>query len=111
MRGLVLSTLAGLIIASIGSSYADIIRVTALNESAAPVNLIMPDSSKTAISTGAIKMFSTNYTYPAPISFQSLGKFPKKCDWSMQPVGKQSIKTITLNISNNTASPCLISWQ
>ena len=114
MRGLVLSTLAGLVIASIGSSYADVIRVTVVNESAASINLIMPDSSRTTVGTGAIKMFSTNYTYPAPIAYQSFGKFPQKCDWSMQPVGKQTIKTITMNIANDTAShrqTCLLSWQ
>lgn len=116
MKGLVFSTLVGLAIASsIGSSYADATRVTVLNESSSAINLIMPDSSKTTVATGAIKMFSIkNYTYPAPIMYQSFGKFPQKCDWSMQPVGKQTIKTITLNISTDASShqqTCLLSWQ
>lgn len=114
MKGLVFSTLAGLIIASVGSSYADNIRVTSINESSAPVNLIMPDSTKISVSTGAIKMFTSNYNYPQPILYQGAGQFPQKCDWSMQPIGKQTIKTITLNIANDAVSrrqTCLLSWQ
>lgn len=114
MKGLVLSTLAGLIIASVGSSYADIIRFTTINESANAVNLIMPDSHSSVVSRGAVKMFSANYNYPAPILYQGSGQFPQKCEWSMQPVGKQTIKTMTLNIANDSASrkqTCLISWQ
>lgn len=115
MKGLVLCTITSLFIASIGCSYADAIRVTVVNESAVPIKLIMSSNNQQVpVGFAAVKMFTSQYTYPAKIMIQSLGKFPEPCNWSMAPVGKQSIKAITLNISNNRLTnnqSCLISWQ
>lgn len=116
MKGLVLSTLGGLMIVSMGSGYADAIRVTVINESSHNINLLFKSTreTRTAISGGAAKMFTVDYKYPDSILMKSLGKNPKPCNWSMPVVGPQTIGAITMNISTDestNAQTCLLSWQ
>ena len=121
MKGLILSSLAGIFIASVGISYADAIRITSINESGEPASLKITSSRLASIpnrtfSIGAenIKMFTANYTYPDSIYIQRRNAYPQRCDWTMPPVGKQIIRVLTLNITvdkSNNGIRCLLSCQ
>lgn len=121
MKGLTMSVLSGLILASIGISYADAIRVTVINDAASLVNerlLITPSATvnqqpKQYNLPAMIKMFTADYNYPGPIQISSSGSLVT-CNWVSPPIGKQVIKNLTLNISNDatTKKPnCVIDWQ
>lgn len=116
MKGLAISALAGILIASISSlTYADAIPITVVNESTTPVSLIIkPSAQPITIAAAAIKMFTGQYNYPADILIQSPGHAPQQCKWAFAPVGVQTPKLITLNISNDQLTRtqnCLLSWQ
>jgi hypothetical protein len=106
MKGLILSALGGLMLASIGSGYADVIRFTVINESSSAANLIIKSGQNRTIPVGigAAKMLTANYTYPDQVLVQSRGAYPKPCNWSMPRVGKQIIKMITINISTDKST-------
>ncbi len=122
MKGLVISSLAGLIIASFGISYADVVNVTVINDSpqsarmANEVLVISPSNNqppKQYTVPAMFKMFSTDYKYPNPIHL-SHGGSRVRCNWTSEPVGVQVINNLVLNISTDptTKKPnCLIDWQ
>lgn len=121
MKGLIFSSLAGVFIASIGISYADSIRITAISESGEPEYLKITSAKPGSIHNriypigGAnIKMFTADYTYPDSIFIARRGEYPRRCDWTMPPVGKQIIRVLTLDISTDNSTNalrCLLSWQ
>ncbi len=116
MKGLILSAIGGLMIASLGCGYADAIRVTVINESNKDAHLLIPSlGNKTMpVSQMGAKMFTADYKYPERIMIQGRNGIPKACDWSMPVVGKQTIRTITMNISTDKSTnsqSCLLSWQ
>lgn len=119
MKGLILSSLAGLIIASIGCSYASDIRFSAVNESAGRANLIITSETGNeqviALGSANATLTTAKYEYPAPISIQTRGQFKKPCKWTDPPNIKQVIRSIDLTISpdpderKNTI--CLLDWH
>ena len=116
MKGLILSAIGGLMIASLGCGYADAIRVTVINESTKDANLMIPSlgNRMMPVSQLGAKMFTADYKYPDRIMIQGRNGIPKACDWSMPVVGKQTIRAITMNISTDKSTnsqTCLLSWQ
>ncbi len=130
MKGLAFSALAGILIASISlSTYADSIPITVVNESSAPVVLMIKPNSQSgrvaaatpssvqeiSIAAAAIKMFTGRYTYSMDDFFiQSVGHPMQQCKFASAPIAPQAPKLITLNISNDPSTRgqnCLVSWQ
>lgn len=116
MKGLILSCLAGLVIASIGSGYADAVRMTVVNESVHNVQVTIASARAKIVSVSGAgsKMFTADYTYPGNVLVQGNGQYPKTCAWSVPPIGKQAsaIRELMVNVSNDPATKnlnCLLS--
>ena len=74
MKGLILSSLASILIASASIAYADTIRITSINESNEAEYLKITSSKPGSINnrtypigSANIKMFTAEYTYPNSI--------------------------------------------
>lgn len=120
MKGLIISALSGLILASIGISYADAVRITVINDTSKLANEKLLITSNASVNSqpkqyglpAMVKMFTADYSYPSPIQISN-GSSLISCDWNSPPVGKQTIRNLTLNISNNGSNKpnCIIDWQ
>jgi len=119
MKKVIAGSLAGLLLAVGLSSYADPVRVTAVNQMPARTQLIFTSLTSAqrqvfALSSAAAMLFSVDYRYPAAILMQSNNRSFKPCRWTNPPVGKQTIRLIDLSISidKSTNTPiCLINWR
>ncbi|MBS0352260.1 MAG: hypothetical protein JSR33_13965 [Proteobacteria bacterium] len=111
----IMNLTALLFLAAASYGHAESMRLTVINDSSVSQNLNFGATNQFInLGPGEVKMLTVDYRYPAAITMLSTGKPSKNCNWNMPPMGKQTIRNLTLNISNDVKPDiqnCSITWQ